>query len=84
MRKREKDKNQLKEPTIAYGKKRIGVFTSFKEAEEDNYRYWLSLTPEQRIANVTTLIKRVYSKELLKQENDKRIHFDEQWTYFIQ
>ena len=51
--------NEAKEPLEPYfqspgihkSSKRI-TFSTLEEREEENYRYWLSLTPEQRLENV--------------------------------
>jgi hypothetical protein len=38
------------------------VFSSTQQQEEDNRRYWLSLTPEERIELVTQMMKRSLPK----------------------
>lgn len=54
------------------------VFSSHHEQEEDNYQYWLSLTPEQRIANATSLIRKVFADQLKQPGKPNRIIFDPQ------
>ena len=57
--------------------KRIS-FSSLQQQEEDNYTYWLSLTPEQRIANATSLIRKVFADQLKQPGKPNRIIFDPQ------
>ena len=69
--------HKAEEPAIAYssGYKKLTVST-VAEQEQSNYLYWLSLTPSQRIANATELIRSVYADELSKPAKTKRIIFD--------
>ena len=64
-------------PAIAnsYGYKKLTVST-VAEQEQSNYLYWLSLTPSQRIANATELIRSIYADELSKPAKTKRIIID--------
>ena len=76
--------NHAKEPLETYfqstgfrkSSKRI-TFSTLEEQEEENYRYWLSLAPEQRLENVTFIIKKIYAKELAQPSKSNRIFFDE-------
>jgi len=72
----ENDKNdKVNDPAVGYGLRRTIKLSSLKEQEEDNYRYWLSLTPEQRIASVTALIERIFADKLRTARNN-RLFFD--------
>lgn len=67
--KKKSSQNKVKEPSVAYQKdkeKKISIFNSFEEAEEDNYKWLASLTGEQHLQNAVALIKRIYAKELKK------------------
>lgn len=57
---------QIKEPVVTYNQKKITVFNSFEEAEEDNYKWLASLSPEQHLINAVKLIKRIHPKESKK------------------
>jgi uncharacterized protein (UPF0262 family) len=63
-----------KEPHGSYRTKRL-IFSSLQEQEEDNYRYWLSLTPEQRIERATLLITHAFKDRPAQKSN--RIIFDQ-------
>ena len=69
--------DQAEERAIAYspGYKKLTVST-VAEQEQSNYLYWLSLTPSQRIANATELIRSIYADELRKPAKTKRIIID--------
>jgi len=71
----EPEKHGLKEPMEAYPLKRI-FFSTLAEQEEGNYRYWLSLTPEQRLENATTLIRHIFADQLQLPRKTNRIIFD--------
>ena len=47
MKKEKVDKDIVNEPAIVYGKRSINTSTSFDEMENDQLRYFASLTPEQ-------------------------------------
>ncbi len=68
----------VSEPAIVYRKeansKKI-IFSSIQDQDQDNYRYWLSQTPEERLASVTRLIREIFAEELEKPSNN-RIIFD--------
>jgi hypothetical protein len=51
------------------------IISTVHDQEQDNYLYWLRLTPEQRIASVTLLIQEIFAEELNKPRS-KRIIFD--------
>lgn len=72
-------KNTMNEPEGVYskmGKEPIGSITisTITEQEESNYRYWLSLTPEERWAEHYKLLKRIYGSK--NKPSDNRIIFD--------
>jgi hypothetical protein len=72
-------KKTVNEPQGVYskaGKESIGSITisTITEQEESNYRYWLSLTPEERWAEHYKLLKRVYG--IKNKPSDNRIIFD--------
>ena len=70
-------KYRAEEPLVGHSTepKKLTVST-LAEQEESNYLYWLSLTPSQRIANATALIRKVYAYELSRPSKKKRIIFD--------
>ena len=45
------------------------TFSSPEEQEEGNYKYWRSLTPEQRLELHYLLLVHVYSDEIEKNKN---------------
>jgi hypothetical protein len=69
----------VSEPALSYQKetkaKKI-IFSTVQDQENENYLYWLSLTPEARIASVTRIIKEIYAEELAKPCSSNRISFD--------
>jgi hypothetical protein len=82
MSEEEKNKNKVSEPHAEYvaPKKPSGVYknitiSSFEEMREDNYRHWLSLTPEQRLTEHYSLIIRAYNYKDTYSPYDK-IYFD--------
>ena len=79
----EDDKNNLdsyrdkvNEPQAEYSKKEIHFFNSPEEMNEHQYRHWLSLTPEQRLAEHYELITRFYNYKENNSPYDK-IYFPE-------
>lgn len=71
----ENEQNKTEEPGTEY--KRLRIFKSFDEQEEEENRWLASLTPEQRIHHATNLIKRVFAGQLKKNPRiGKRIYFD--------
>lgn len=69
------DNKKVNESEAGYRTKRTIKLSSFTEQEEENYRYWINLTPEQRIASVTALIEGMFEDELKTTRND-RLFFD--------
>jgi len=69
--------HKVEESAVVYSSrhKKLTV-SSVAEQEQDNYLYWLSLSPSQRIANATELIRSIYADELSKPAKTKRIIFD--------
>jgi len=45
------------------------IFSSVEEQEEGNYKYWRSLTPEQRLKLHYLLLIHVYSDEIEKNKD---------------
>jgi len=72
-----KQGNQVKEPETAYLIADKVVISSTKEQDEDNYRYWASLSPKQRLELHYQMITRIYSEELKKSRpyNEQPIGF---------
>jgi hypothetical protein len=55
------DTNKVKEPGTAYtGPTQIRIFTSFSESEEDQYRHWARLSPEERLSEFYEIMNRFY------------------------
>lgn len=76
-KKRDWSSKLLSDPEVVYGKKAkqsesINI-SSLNEQEESNYRYWLSLTPEQRWAEHFKLLLRVYGKRDNKETGNRII-----------
>lgn len=73
------DKPMVNETLATYAsecKPKKLVISTLAEQEQSNYLYWLSLTPSQRIANATELIRSVYADELRQPAKTKGIIFD--------
>ena len=55
------EKNEaLNEPQPAYGipaKKKLRIFNSFKEQEDEMIAYWASITPQKRLEHLYEMIK---------------------------
>ena len=76
MKKQRKENNTVNDPSTVYYTRPSLKFSSTKEQEEENYRYWISLTPIERIQNVVQLIKKIFSTQFKIAKRDNRIHFD--------
>jgi hypothetical protein len=74
-----KKKNAANEPLAEYRKPDVQFFNSFEEMNESQYRYWLSLTPEQRLAQHYNLIMQIYKDEIAmnKKSVSNDIYFSE-------
>jgi hypothetical protein len=71
----ENEQNKTEEPKAEY--KSLRIFESFEEQEEEENRWFATLTPEQRLQHATDLIKRVFARQLKKNPKiGKRIYFD--------
>ncbi len=71
----EKDENRVEEPATAFNS--IHVYNSFDEMEQDHLKWLASLSPEEHLQHATSLIKRVFAKQLEKYpELGKHITFD--------
>ncbi len=65
----------VKEPVSDYIP-RLQIFSSFEEAEMSELRESAKRTPEERLRDTVSLIKRVFAKELKENtSNDNRIYF---------
>ncbi|MCY7408706.1 MAG: hypothetical protein LH473_00395 [Chitinophagales bacterium] len=72
------EKENFNEPEILYTpttKKRITFFNSFDEAQEFTRKQRLSMSPEERIASVTSMLKLFYKDELSQGKKYHRITF---------
>lgn len=60
-------------------KEKTLIFSSFEEQETDNYRYWNSLSPEERLNEHFKLICRIYNYDPEKNDGyaNEEIIFDE-------
>lgn len=79
-RKKIRTDNIVNEPELNYKtteeNRRIHFFSSFEEMENDNYKYWANLTPEQHLQNVTSFLEKIFSKEIKRNPTlGKRIYF---------
>jgi len=61
MSEEEKNKNRVSEPQAEYRKPEIQFFKSFEEMNESQYLHWLSLSPEQRLAEHYLLLTAAYN-----------------------
>jgi hypothetical protein len=68
----------LKEPAALYGNRneKSIIISSLNEQDESNYRYWLSLSPEERWAEHYKLLQRVYGVGKKNKPTVLRIIFD--------
>jgi hypothetical protein len=64
MSEKDDNKDKVNEPMANYAKQEISFFNSFEEMNESQYKYWLSLTPVQRLANHYKLITQIYKNEI--------------------
>jgi len=74
--------NEVNEPQASYEPAKIGgkihFFSSLEEMEADNYKYWISLTPEQRLSIVCEMRSRMWKNEKRTDAPlGNRIYFDE-------
>ena len=76
MGKKEKKGNKVSEPQEEYtsSQKPGDVYktitiSSVEEMRTDNYRHWLSLTPEQRLAEHYVLITNIYKEQLAQNQS---------------
>lgn len=82
MLKKKKNAHHASEPEPVYSTpllqqtdgKKI-VISTLEQQEEANYTYWLSLSPEQRLALHYKMITTIYKDELNKKRKDKTIKF---------
>lgn len=80
--KRRKTDNIINEPLPLYHKEDADIgnsitFCSLEEMEQDNYIYWMSLTPEQRLEIVCEMRKRMWkTAKKTKTPFGNRIYFD--------
>jgi hypothetical protein len=63
---------EAKEPLSPY----LVFSNSFEEMETASYLHWLKLTPEQRIAEATFLIHKLFAGKINKKNKNQRIIFD--------
>ena len=68
MSEKDENKNKANEPAAEYNSPQeinklynAVTISSFEEMRNDNYRHWLSLTPEQRLAEHYKLLIQVYN-----------------------
>jgi hypothetical protein len=57
--KQDNKKQELNEPHVPYGAlrdKKIRIFHSFEEQEDEMIEYWASISPMQRLANLRKMI----------------------------
>lgn len=73
-----KQGNRVQEPETAYLANDKLIISSTAAQDEDNHRYWASLTPKQRLELHYRMITRIYSKELKESRpyNEQPIIFD--------
>lgn len=70
------EQNMIEEPLAEYFKSdayaasfKTLTFSSVEEQEEENYKYWRSLTPEQRLELHYLFLVHVYFEEIEKNKN---------------
>jgi hypothetical protein len=50
-------KSQLAESKTTFAGKKVRIFSSFKEQEDEMVEYWASITPFQRLAHLYEMVK---------------------------
>ncbi|MEI6508095.1 MAG: hypothetical protein WCO54_06385 [Bacteroidota bacterium] len=63
----EKD-NEVNEPVFPYGRE-IKIFNSFEEENAYTHSQWFKLTPQERLMIVSTLLTRMFGKEIVDNPN---------------
>jgi hypothetical protein len=71
MQKDKPEKNLTGEPSVTY--KRLKIST-MEEQEQNNYYYWSSLTPLERVKKTVELIKVVFADRMNLPRKYDRIH----------
>ena len=70
----------VNEPSATYGPltgKKVRIFNSFKEQENEMIEYWASITPLQRLAHLYEMIKisfRISEEDARKPQHYRKLH----------
>lgn len=82
MPKKKKNSHNASEPEPVYSASLLQqtqgkeiVVSTHEEQEEANYAYWLSLSPEERLALHYKMISSIYKEALSKKKKNKTIKF---------
>lgn len=70
-----KENNALKEPDSVYevpAKKKLRIFNSFLEQEQEMINYWASITPQKRLEHLYEMIKISY--RIIEQQARQVVH----------
>lgn len=54
------NRGTVNEPSVTYGAmsgKKVRIFNSFQEQEDEMINYWASITPKQRLAHLYEMVK---------------------------
>jgi len=74
-----KDESSVNESSSSYKKEKRIYISTLQEQEENNYKRWLSFTPEQRINEVFEMQRRWYGEDIVStpRKIGSRIVFDQ-------
>jgi hypothetical protein len=77
--KKKRNRNLVDEPFVLYETNENISLTvsSMEEQDEDNYAYWRSLSPKQRLVLHLKMAKKLYKKELKHSVLYDKIYFSE-------
>jgi len=76
----DEENKSLNEPASSYGSlagKKVRIFNSFQEQEEEMVAYWASISPLQRLTHLYEMIKisfRITEKEARHIQSNRKIH----------
>ena len=71
------DENAFSKPSAVYGTRKINTQTSFEEMENDQLKYSVSQTPEERLKGHKKIADAVFSNKIEGENNDRTIKFKE-------
>lgn len=73
----ETNPGKTEEPDISYSGKHLYIFNSIEEMEQTELKWLAGLSPAEHLQNATSLISRIFSKELEKKPKiGRHIYFE--------